>query len=90
MKKKIQLILFSESKMREDVYQARKGIQKRELDKFLQVMRSDFEVNYVEQCEIRSKRQGIEIAKRVNAGEGPVVLYIPISFTPIGYCALFL
>ena len=82
MKKKIQLILFSETRMREDVYQARKGIQKRELDKFLQMMEPEFEVHYVENCEIRSKRQGIDIAKKVNAGEGPVILYIPIFINP--------
>ncbi|MEY8338546.1 hypothetical protein AALB16_11085 [Lachnospiraceae bacterium 62-35] len=81
-KMKIQLILFSETKMREDVYQARKGIQERELRKHLEVLSEVFDVNYVEECEIRSKRQGLELAKKVNGGEGPVILYIPIFINP--------
>lgn len=82
MKKKIQLILFSETKMREDVYQNRKGIQTRVLNQFLEMLKEDFEVNYVDSCEIRSKKQGMEIARKVNAGEGPVILYIPIFINP--------
>lgn len=82
MKKTIQVILFSETMMREDVYQARKEIQKRELDKHIAMLSEEFNVNYVEECEIRSKRQGLEIAKKVNANEGPVILYIPIFINP--------
>ncbi|WP_147347985.1 hypothetical protein [Clostridium sp. AM58-1XD] len=81
-KRNIQLILFSETKMREDVYQARREIQERELKKHLDRLSEIFDVDYVDKCEIRSKRQGLEIAKKVNKGAGPVILYIPIFINP--------
>ena len=82
MKNKIQVIVFSETKMREDVYQARKNIKERELSRHLAQLAEHFDVNYVDHCEIRSKRQGLEVAKKVNGNEGPVMLYIPIFINP--------
>ena len=43
MKNKIQVIVFSETKMREDVYQARKNIQERELSRHLAQLAEHFD-----------------------------------------------
>lgn len=82
MKKKLQLILFSETKMREDVYQKRKGIQDRELDKFLKNAGEYFEIDHIDNNEIRTKKQGQLIAEKVNENEYPIILYIPIFINP--------
>ncbi len=82
MKKKIQLVLFSETKMREDVYQKRKAIQVRELHKFLEAAGKYFEIDHVDNNEIRTKKQGQLIAQKINEGDSPVILYIPIFINP--------
>lgn len=83
MKKyKVTLLVFSESYSREDVYQQRKPVQDREVQKLLEVFAQDFELIYLGQ-EIRSKKEGVSAAAQVQKNDSiAVLLYIPMFINP--------
>lgn len=77
-KPRIYLLIFSESFMREDVFQARKPIQNREIEKVVQALSEQFDVIGADSPVIRSKRDGIAAAHRANQSDAAAaVLYIP-------------
>mgnify|MGYP004556844553 CR=1 FL=1 len=83
-KDKISILVFPEGKNREDVYQNRLHIQKREIDTLLRNLSVAFDVDVNSIPEIRSKREGIQYAKAVNASDSvAVVLYIPTFNHPV-------
>lgn len=80
---KVGLLVFSETRAREDVYRLRKPVQDRETDRFVAAL-SD-EIDFVKpSCgEIRGKRD-IRLAAREmeQAGVASVVLLVPIFVSP--------
>ncbi|MCI8649755.1 MAG: hypothetical protein HFG20_06535 [Anaerotruncus sp.] len=81
-KERISILLFAESKNREDVYQNRLPIQTREVHKLLENLSAVFEVD-PHIPEIRSKRDGLRYAKQVNQNDcAAVLLYIPTFNQP--------
>lgn len=82
-KDKISVLIFSESKNREDVYQNRLHIQKREVNKLLERLSAVFDIGADDTPEIRSKREGMCCAKKINSSDSvAVVLYIPTFNNP--------
>ena len=82
-KDKLCVLVFAESRNREDVYQARLPIQKRELEKLLSNLSGSFDIDTAHIPEIRSKRDGIRFARMVNASDcAAAVLYIPTFNNP--------
>lgn len=83
-KDKIAVMIFAESKNREDVYQNRLPIQNREVEKFLKNLASAFEFSADDIPEIRSKRDGMRYVQQINASDAAaVILYIPTFNNPV-------
>jgi L-fucose isomerase len=82
-KPKIQILVFSETSVRQDVYVQRKPIQDREVQKIKTALSGQF---IIEECrfeEIRNKRDGVQAANDVNKSDcAAVILYIPIFINP--------
>ena len=82
-KRKIQILVFSESHARQDVYIQRKPIQDREVTKLKQVLSPFFEIENCKFEDIRNKRDGIQAAQDANISDcAAVILYIPIFISP--------
>jgi L-fucose isomerase len=88
MRYKVGFLVFSESISREDVYQQRKPIQDREVEKFIGELSNDLEFVSTSFGEIRSKndiRRAVEEIGTQNVTA--TILYIPI-FTNPAYVSL--
>ena len=82
-KLKASMIVFSESRAREDVYQNRKPVQERETEKLIQNLASSFDIKRWDGVEVRGKEDGRAAARDVNHDDSDVVLlYIPIFINP--------
>ena len=79
-KDNISILIFAESKSREDVYQNRLPIQNREVKKLLDNLSTAFNVDSENVYEIRSKRDGIRCAQQVNSNDSVAVIYYVPTF----------
>ncbi len=78
------LLIFSESRAREDVYQQRKPLQAREVKRFVDALQPEVQF-FIPTCgEIRSKKDVRNaVAEIERAGVDAVILYIPIFIPPV-------
>jgi len=80
---KVGLLVFSETRAREDVYIQRKPVQDRESERFISTLREDVEFVLPSCGEIRGKRDIRAAADEMaSAGVVAVVLLVPIFISP--------
>ena len=82
------LLVFSESRAREDVYKQRKPLQDREVQRFVEALKPEVEF-FIPSCgEIRSKKDVRTAVREIEmAGAYAVVLYVPIFIPPVSVSA---
>jgi len=74
---KVGLLIFSESKNREDVYKQRKPIQDREVNRFKEELED--EIEFIVPGEIRSKKDVRVAIEELNASDvSAIIFYLPI------------
>ena len=77
------LLIFHESRAREDVYQKRKPIADREIARFIASLEDEVDLICPDEREIRGKRSGLQAARELQAAHvDAVILYIPIFVAP--------
>ena len=80
---RVALLIFSESRTREDVYKVRKPLQDKETDRFIKALEGDIEF-FIPSCkEIRGKADSRVAARECQGADvSAVILYIPIFINP--------
>jgi len=83
IKSRTGLLVFSESLVREDVYQKRKDVAAAETRRFVSIISEFTDVIESEIREIRSKRQGIQALQEIeDSNVDAIILYVPIFIAP--------
>ena len=80
---RVAMLIFSESRTRQDVYEVRKPLQDKETDRFIKALEGDIEF-FIPSCkEIRGKADSRLAAQEcLGADVSAVILYIPIFINP--------
>lgn len=77
------LLVFSESLVREDVYQKRKKLAATETARFISIISEFTDVVASDIDEIRSKKQGIDALQQIEKSNvDAIILYVPIFIAP--------
>jgi len=80
---KVGLLVFSESLAREDVYQKRKPVCDREVNRFVAALGREIEIVWPGLREIRGKKQALQAVEDLHAAKvDAVILYVGIFVAP--------
>jgi len=83
LRPRVGLLVFSESLAREDVYQKRKPIADREVERFARAIGEEVEIVWPASRELRGKRDALRAVEELQGrGLDAMVLYVPIFIAP--------